>query len=44
MAVAVDLGDYLTYRIDAAAGYVDVERTPGRVEQRLELATLTRRR
>jgi len=35
---------YLTYRIDAAAGHVEVERTPGRVEQRLTVAQLTRRR
>lgn len=35
---------YLTYRIDAGAGHVDVERTPGRIEQRLALAQLTRRR
>lgn len=34
---------YLTYRIDAAAGRVDVERTPGRRARRLSLAQLTRR-
>lgn len=35
---------YLTYRIDAAAGRVDVERTPGRVARRLSVSELTRRR
>jgi hypothetical protein len=34
---------YLTYRIDAAGGHVDVERTPGRVERRLAMTTLRRR-
>jgi hypothetical protein len=33
---------YLTYRIDAVAGHVEVERTPGRIEQRLTAAELRR--